>query len=254
MKGSSTRTDYEDFFADFKDERLNEYCCYCGQARLTRKTTLDHVPSAGLLNDPDFPGLPKVRVCHDCNRDFSAIESYAYCSISSYLACSWKPELQPIPKAAKILASDKRLRRIMFRELNLDGIGRCFWKPDFRKIDAFFQRQAQGHVFLETGELKFEVDTVVDWFDLAHVDKRRRDLYFSRSSDVYPEIGSRAFLRLFSDDDSLPSDYYETDSEGFTVLEDNNYRFRLIFAGGGIEVQSIVRERIAASVCFGLAT
>lgn len=238
--------EYEEIFADFKDSRLDEYCCYCGNYRMSVQTTKDHIPSGGLLNDPDRPGACTVRVCAECNRRHSPLEQYAYCAISSFASGSSKHGDQVLTKAQNILRSDKRMRRKIWSQLNTDERGRLFWKPDFEMLDNFFVKQAIGHAFLETGETFIDNPPIVNWWLVDHWPHSDRDFFLEAKSNIFPELGSRAFLRMLSVE-GAHSDF-ETDESGFLVVEFGNYRFRVITRRDGIEVQSIIREMIATSV------
>lgn len=244
--------DYEAQFPDFKDSRLDQYCCYCGGNRWSAHTTMDHTPSGGLLDDPENASVATVRVCKDCNRSWSRIEAYAYCSISSFISGTWKHSEQKLTKASKILKNDKKLRRRIFSELNIDAKQRIFWKPSYKLLDRFFLKQALGHLFLETGELSFHENSVVGWSIADHMAPLDFSQFLGKQNDVYPEIGSRAFLRRYTFDDELPADSFATDECGFTVIEKGNYRFRVLLRQGGKEVQSILRERIFVSVQWSL--
>lgn len=241
--------EYEEKFPDFKDKRLDAYCCYCGGSRFSATSSRDHTPSGGLLDDPNSARISTVRVCKRCNQEWSKVEAYSYCAISSYLSQTWKHSQQVLSKAKKILKSDKRLRRRIFSELNIDQNNRIFWKPHFGVIDRFFLKQALGHLFLETGELAFSEQFTVDWKLSEYMTCKEQRHFFSKRNDVYPELGSRAFIRLMCLG-NMKADSFEIDANGFNVVEEKNYRFRVLFSDGKKEVQSIIRDQIYVSVEF----
>jgi hypothetical protein len=154
-----------------------------------------------------------------------------------------------LPKAGVILASDRRLRKLIYSELNFDALKRSFWKPDFVKLDHFFRVQAIGHAFIETGELVFQQSAEFNWFDLSCAPAHQQEDFFRKAPDIYPELGSRAFRRL-QVDSHLKTDHNAVDEEGFIIVEEGSYRFRVLSLRGETIVQSVVRERLATEVRF----
>ena len=65
----------------FSDNRLDYYCCYCGNAPDSR----DYVPSRILLDEPYPENLPVVPSCSKCNNSLSLDEEYFACLIECIL-------------------------------------------------------------------------------------------------------------------------------------------------------------------------
>ena len=240
--------DYEVSFSDFKDTRLDEYCCYCFGYRAQGNTTLDHVPSKGALISPDDPVLPTVRVCQECNRSWSPIEQYASCTLSAFISGSHKHDLQILPKAKKILRSDKRLRKRIFDDMHYDARGRAYWRPSSKEFDTFLLKQAMGHFFLETGELLVNHKVKVDWFVIHQYNRDGIARLKERTSDVFPELGSRSFIRLI--DDYSISDGQKENDENFIEVEAGSYKYRIVQCSGFNEVQTVLHERIFTSISW----
>jgi len=59
---------------------------------------------------------------------------------------------------------------------------------------------------------------------------------------LWPEVGSRAMQRLFV----LGNDVF---SEGWLIVQDGNYRFR-VYEGPGIVVKMVIREYLACEVVW----
>ena len=84
----------------FSDERLDEFCSYCGKKPETR----DHVPSKVLLDKPFPENLPIVPACKKCNEDLSLDEEYFSCLIECILCGTTEIDKLKREKIKKILS------------------------------------------------------------------------------------------------------------------------------------------------------
>jgi hypothetical protein len=230
----------------FADERLDWHCCYCGASRINADTTKDHVPSIGLFDDDPPRLLPTVRVCRKCNQSHSSAELYAYCAISVALSGSPRPIEQLSPVARRVLENDKRLRRIVSTSFAKNEDGHCSINIDAIVFSQFLDKQARGHVFLECSEVRLSSPNRRFWLPRPSMSEYQMDNFLFRTSDAFPEIGSRGFVRFIEGSDQL--DDFEIDNFGFTILKRGMYRFRVVLSNGGIIVQSIIRDYLFTEI------
>lgn len=249
MKRRKNEPDYETIIrTPFVDERLDLFCCYCGDLRTNVKTTKDHVPSIGIFDNAPPKLLPTVRVCQPCNRKHSRAEQYAYCAISVTLSGSPHPKEQRLGIARRILENGKSLRRKVSTNFSLIEHKPKSLNVDSQLIFQFLEKQARGHIFLECSEVVLEESTGRFCSPVSEISDERLHNFFSIQSDIYPEVGSRGFVRSIEVIETIGD--FDKDDFGFIVLKDGIYRFRVILNEGRILVQSIIYEYLHTEIAW----
>lgn len=212
----------------YADERLFQFCVYCGAAPTTR----DHCPSKVLLDDPYPVDLAIVPACRTCNEDLSIDEEYVACLISVVLAGSTNPAAQGRSKIADILARSPGLQLRLARagrELN----GQLHWQVEQERVARVFKKLARAHALHEMAVSESDEPAHFWVGPLADLDSDRLS-YFEDPppSTLYPEVGSRALQRWFEE------------GEGWVVVQPNRYRFHCR-VDGGVEIRIVASEYLA---------
>lgn len=228
---------------EFVDERQKAWCIHCGQWNGGVELSRDHVPSKSLLRKPLPPNLPVVQVCTTCNQVFSIDEEYLVAFLSSVLAGSADPELQPIPQAKHILGRSTKLQSRIDRSKTeyetLGGEVRSVWKPESDRINRIVLKNARGHAFFEYGEPMLNEPEHVWSTPLETLSQKQRvDFENIGSGGFWPEVGSRMMTRVMTSQD-LSSDW--------VIVQDGVYRYG-IAQQGVILVRTVLFEYLATEV------
>lgn len=228
---------------EFIDERQKEWCVHCGTPLAETKPTRDHVPTKTLLLPP-FPGnLPIVMVCEGCNKGFGKDEQYLVAFLSSVLAGSTEPALQPNPNAARILTHNHMLRAAIEKtkrqEADSEGKTQLYWAPDTSRIASVVVKNARGHAFFEYGEPMLEKPSSVSVLPLPLMSHAQCAAFDDiPSAGVFPEIGSRMMTRVMTGQDMDGS---------WVVVQEGVYRFA-VTQFDGLLVRSVMSEYLATEV------
>jgi hypothetical protein len=229
----------------FMDEREKYWCVYCGNKTDERKTNWDHVPSKCLLSHPLPADLPIIEVCSACNSGFSQNEEYFRTFLSCVLSGSFKPQDQPNERVQNALKGNKKLRSRMARsrllEIDPDGSERVFWRPELQPIEDVVVKNARGHLYFEETKPEFRPPEYVRIVPLINMsDSERSDFEVVGSSELWPEIGSRAMM--------YSVDSWESVND-WVVVQEGNYRYRIVRDGSSC-VRSVISEYLATEVCW----
>jgi len=103
---------------------------------------------------------------------------------------------------------------------------------------------ARGHVTYELGVIHPEEPELVEFFPLHMVKRESRDSFESDAAPiaVWPEIGSRAFLRAVVGANEVIRD-------GWIVVQDGRYRYR-VDQERGDEVRIVLSEYLGCRVVW----
>lgn len=212
---------------------------YCGGKPSSR----DHVPSRVLLDEPYPRELPVVEACLECNNGFSCDEAYFACFLECVLAGSTEPQKIMRPKISRMLADDPALRARIGRCVSRDESGTMIWQPENDRIRNVLLKLARGHAAYELSLPQFEEPDTC-WFAplllMSHEARGRFEHPERPARPLYPEVGSRAFIR---------GSKYGFDVNGGTwiVSQSNRYRY-MIDQIGGLRVQMVISEYLACQV------
>jgi len=223
----------------FSDERFLKVCVYCGAYGDTR----DHVPSKVLLDEPYPPNLPIVPSCYKCNNGFSVDEVYLACFIEVVTHGTTIIQNLKREKIQRILSSKPDLIQLINSTQKIDD-GKLVWTPDYKRISNVIMKLCRGHVAYEYSEPQLDSPLYCSITPLVCMDIEEINAFESIPDEsIWPEIGSRAFLRAcgFGGDAFLDN--------GWQVIQPGRYRY-LVSCSGAITVKIVLDEYLACEVSW----
>ena len=224
------------------DERLiGSGCIYCG----AESTTRDHVPSKVFLDKPYPLEFPVVSCCNDCNFSFSLDEQYLACLLDCVICGGVEDSVQSRRKVRRILDENTLLKNRIENSHYIDSDGNILWKPEFDRVRNIVIKLARGHVSYELYPT-YEEPSFVSFFPLVELDERQLINFEQIGSGNlvgYPEIGSRAFMRIVGEG---PDEFVK---EGDWVIVQNN-RYRYAVDESGFEVRMVLSEYLGCVVAW----
>ncbi len=221
---------------DFGDERNKGWCVYCGGPPETR----DHVPSKVLLDEPYPENLPVVPACIACNSSFSLDEEYVACLVECALAGS----VEVASNRRKIAGIFSRAPALAARlqEVRSEAEGNVSLFAEQDQVRRIVLKLARGHVAYEQNEPQLSEPCHVSCDLLTSMSDGDRQQYEAPStSPLWPEVGSRAMIRVIAGQDVA--------QDGWIEAQEDRYRYR-VHSEGGFRVQMVVREHLAAEVAW----
>jgi len=225
----------------FADERLTDYCVFCGAAPKTR----DHNPSRVLLDKPYPHNLPVVEACESCNRRYSRDEQYLACLIECAICGSPEPNDVQREKIKRILSRNPALTTRLRASQRRDEAGNLTWIPEIDRVRNVVLKLARGHVAYELSLPQLEDPDYISFVPFVTMTEDQRsefELAAGSGPEGWPEIGSRAFIRAAKGESAYPS-------SGWIVVQPDRYRYRVAQADGNI-VQMVVSEYLACHVIW----
>lgn len=225
----------------FIDERLTGRCVYCGAQPDTR----DHVPSKVLLDEPYPAQLPVAGACEKCNASFSLDEQYLACFLDCVICGGTGTDCLGRPNIQRILDGNPALKHRIEGAQKKNKAGDLLWEPEVGRIRNVVMKLARGHVAYELYP-KLEEPTIVSFAPLQILSDEERSAFeqLGGELDLWPEIGSRAFLRaLGKSPDRFPI------SGGWVVVQPNRYRYA-VAETGGVLVRMVLSEYLACWVVW----
>ena len=228
----------------FIDERLTGTCVYCGSHPDTR----DHVPSKVLLDEPYPPELPVVGACGKCNASFSLDEQYLACFLDCVIRGGAEASDLHRPNVKRILEGNPALQWRIEGARKRDEADNLIWEPEAGRVRNVVLKLARGHAAYELYP-KLEEPTVVSFVPLQILSDEEISAFEQLADgklDLWPEIGSRAFLRAFGKSpDRLPL------SSDWIVVQPDRYRYAVAETGGVI-VRMVLSEYLACEVVWDI--
>lgn len=188
----------------FIDERCRGMCVYCG----AKPTTRDHCPSKALLDEPYPSNLPLVAACERCNQKFSKDEQYMACVVECALCGSVNPAEVERPNI-RILVEVPRLAEQIRSTMTLDERGGKVWMADMAWSRSVVLKRARGHIDYELSD---DNPAVLEVESPILMSEERREFFENPESGpfaLWPEIGSRAFVRLATGGDMASGGWIE---------------------------------------------
>jgi len=220
---------------NFGDERTLSFCAFCGGETGTR----DHCPSRILLDDPFPSNLPVVPACLACNNSFSADEEYFACLLACVIAGSTEPERVARAKVQRLLIAKPALRSRIEKSRQTDG-KKTLFIPEHDRIATVVKKLARGHAMYELHEVLTDEPADLWFLPLETMQEHNRaDFEAPESSNVWPEVGSRAMQRLVEGTDVTP--------QGWVDVQPGRYRYSAQLIDG-IDVRFVVSEYLACKV------
>jgi hypothetical protein len=224
----------------FTDARLGGLCVYCGDVPASR----DHCPSKVLLDEPFPPNMRVVEACVKCNSNFSLDEQYVACFIEAILCGSAVPGDISRPNVKRILTDTPGLMTQLMSHRKLNTRGEPVWEINDARFRRIVLKLARGHIAYELGLPKIEEPDIINFSPLILMsDKQVADFEFPSDADeLWPEIGSRAFMRAVqSGPGPLRNDWI--------TVQPERYRF-LVGQSKGNFVHMVLSEYLACQVIW----
>lgn len=207
------------------DERLNGHCVFCGGKPNTR----DHCPSKVLLDAPFPQNLPVVEACEACNQSFSLDEQYLACFLECVMSGSTEPNLLRRKNVQRILSEAPRLAAEIQSTLTVDHAGNKVWHPDMARVNNVVLKLARGHLDYELSIQERGDPGLMEIVPLPLMEPESR-VFFERPEPeplaVWPELGSRAFLRALPSGIRVDDDWQDVQAGRYRYLvgqDEGNY-------------------------------
>lgn len=228
----------------FMDQRLRGMCAYCGAQPDTR----DHVPARVLLDEPFPAQLPVVDACTDCNAGFSLDEQYLACFLECVLAGTTDPTCVKRRPVSRMLREVPALRSRIAASRRTDDASGVVWQPEVDRVGRVVTKLARGHIAYEL-YAKHEDPVVVSFAPLPVLSESERVAFEEvpfRTPALWPEIGTRAFMRTLVVTDQGQSPILV--SEGWIVVQQGRYRYAV--ESDGLMVRMVLSEYLACQVVW----
>jgi hypothetical protein len=224
----------------FLDERLTGRCVYCGAQPDTR----DHSPSKVLLDKPYPPQLPTVEACGECNASFSLDEQYLACFIECVISGTVETSSLKRINIKRILEENPALLKRIKNSRRRDEANNLLWEPEIDRVKKVVPKLARGHVAYELVP-RIEEPVEIAFAPLHALNEEERAKFehpISGNPYLLPEIGSRAFLRVFG----KSIDKFERSGD-WIMVQPSRYRYA-IDETAGVLVRMILSEYLACLV------
>jgi hypothetical protein len=226
-----------DQLRSFGDERVLEFCAFCGGETGTR----DHCPSRVLLDEPYPEHLPVVPACSACNASFSTDEEYFACLIACAKAGTTDPERLQRSKVRRILTARPALRAKLEQARHTANDVTAF-RIEQQRVENVFVKFARGHALHELHEPMLARPDAVRVKLLTTMTKSERAEFENPAPPtIWPEVGSRAMQRLSVGSGAVRAPWIE--------VQAGRYRFHASPANG-ITIRMVVNEYLAGQVIW----
>jgi len=225
----------------FVDDRLTGICVYCG----TRPDTRDHCPSKVLLDEPYPANLPVVQACLACNQSFSLDEQYVACFVECVVCGSTNPKALHRKNIQRILSKTPGLAAEIQSTMTIDEKGDKIWRPDMARVRNVVLKLARGHLHFELSVQERDEPEVLEVAPLSLMTPESREFFECPEPGpmaVWPELGSRAFLRALSSGGQIP--------DGWLDVQEGRYRY-LVGQGHGNYAHIVIGEYLACRAAWG---
>ncbi len=221
----------------YSDQRLEGRCVYCGGSPETR----DHVPSKVLLESPFPENLPIVSCCNKCNQGFSKDEEYLSCLLECTLRGTTDPEKLERQKVRAIFERTPKLRARLTEAMEQHD-GQVYFRPEKNRIKNVILKLARGHATYENSELQLEEPISIMYKPILLMTKEEQTEFYSNYSELWPEVGSRAFQRFFIDDDTVV--------DNWIIVQDDTYSYSFNHRKYGLTVKILIWNYLACEVIW----
>lgn len=228
--------------SNFGDDRQRGFCVHCGGSTETQ----DHAPSKVFLDQPYPLTRPTVPSCEDCNNGFSADEEYLACFVECVIQGTTDPDLLKREKVAKALRRNRGLRGRIERSRReaekLGGGQIVIWDPEEDRIRRVALKLARCHAAYELNEPRLDDPDHLLVVPLVSLDEPQRE-HFETPPDtgLWPEVGSRAMLRLVEDDPGYVG--------GWCLVQEGRYRYMAVGADA-VMVRGVLSEYLGYEVIW----
>lgn len=221
----------------FGDSRLEGYCIYCGGKPETR----DHVPSKIIMDKPFPENLPVVPACDKCNQNFSKDEEYFACLIECILRGTTEPEKLKRKKIKDILNRKPKLKARL-EKARIIQEGQTYFKTEEKRVRNVILKLARGHATYENSELQLNEPTSVSIRPITLMNEDEQIEYFFHDEGLLPEIGSRAFQRMFKEDEGLVNNW--------VIVQEDKYIYSINHGSLGLTIKFLIWNYLACEVIW----
>jgi len=221
----------------FSDQRLEGCCIYCGKEPNTR----DHVPSKVLMDKPFPENLPVVPACEKCNKGFSKDEEYFACLIECILRGTTNPEKLERKKVKGILKRSPKLRARLAEAMEIHE-EQTFFRTEEERVKNVILKLARGHATYENSELQLEEPSSILIRPITLMNEVEQNAYFSHCEGLLPEIGSRAFQRLFINDENVINNW--------VIVQEDKYMYSINHGEYGLTIKFLIWNYLACEVAW----
>lgn len=224
---------------DGGDRRNKGFCAHCGGPDETR----DHCPSKVFLDEPYPENLPVASSCQPCNAGFSVDEEYVACLLECVIAGEAAAEKLSRASIRRSVAGNRRLQRDL-EVARTERDGRIIWMPDADRVRLVALKLARGLVDFELNEPRLCDPEILEFAPLMLLTDDAREEFEGRPGGfaLWPEIGSRAFHRVFGN-------HEDSFNNGWIVVQRNRFRYR-VSQDDGMRVRMVLREYLALDVAW----
>lgn len=210
---------------------------YCGGPA----ETCDHVPSRVLLDEPLPDNLSVVDCCLLCNTGFSLDEQYFACFVDCVINGAALPTDATRSRVARILSETPSLITRIAASESLDGNGQRSWLPETARVNNVMLKLARGHVAFELSLLQLDEPQSVTCAPLIRfIDDCVQQFLSSQKTSLWPENGSRAFIRAYQEFPTRNKDHWH-------VIQDGRYQY-LVSQADGLLVRILLSNYLACEV------
>jgi hypothetical protein len=201
------------------------------------------VPSKIFLDDPLPDNLPIVPACTECNGSFSLDEQYLGCFIECVIAGTTNSDLIVREKIKRNLRENPLLREKIEAAQKKEK-GTLNWIPEMDRVRNVITKLARGHAVYELSFPQLDEPDEIFFSPLSSMSRKARGIFETAGAGevgVWPEIGSRAFLR------ACGAPPFEDQAGPWVITQKHRYRYS-VDQPGGVTVRMVISEYLACQV------
>ena len=145
----------------------------------------------------------------------------------------------------RILSKAHRLAAEIQSAVTVDENGGKTWRPDMDRVRNVVLKLARGHLHFELGVQERDDPDVFEIAPLSVLTAESRKFFECPEPEpmaVWPELGSRAFLRALPLGGQIP--------DGWLDVQEGRYRY-LVGQGHGNYAHIVIGEYLACRVAWG---
>jgi len=186
-----------------------------------------------------------VEACNECNNNFSLDEQYVACLIEMVICGSAKANDVSSPHIKRIVTNAPALATRLENSKRLEKSGNVIWDVEVDRVRRVVLKLARGHIAYELSLPKIEEPDSLGFIPLILMPEEQRRAFESPASgslELWPEIGSRAFIRA-------AKGLTKPGSEQWNEVQPGRYRY-LVGQSDGDFVRFVLSEYLACHVVW----
>lgn len=180
-----------------------------------------------------------------CNNSFSLDEQYLACLIECAVCGSADPHDVSRPKIKRILAEHAALGTLLKMSGKTNDSGNMVWEAAPARVQNVLIKLARGHIAYELNLPKIEELEQVTFVPFVTMSNEQLSEFESPDNGfmtLWPEIGSRAFIRAAKQWPNAPSSEW-------IIVQPGRYRY-LVSQTSNDVVQIVLSEYLACRVVW----